>query len=85
MKAHDFPGHHRPPDFTKGIFGGAFQATGFVQSPLLPMYQFYNYYLGPGVILNQHGWDDPALDKLWKTGAAAQSPIPTGRRCPSGS
>jgi peptide/nickel transport system substrate-binding protein len=64
------------PDFTKGIFGGAYQATGFVQSPMLPMYQFYNYYLGPGVILNQHGWDDPALDKLWKTGAAAQAPDP---------
>lgn len=62
------------PDFGKGIFGGTFQATGFVQSPLLPMYQFYNYYLGPGVILNQHGWDDPALGKLWKEGAAAQSP-----------
>jgi peptide/nickel transport system substrate-binding protein len=62
------------PDFNQGIFGGSFQATGFVQSPLLPMYQFYGYYLGPGAILNQHGWDDPTLDKLWKTGSAAKSP-----------
>ena len=53
--------------------GGTYPATGFTQEPFLPMYQFYGFYLGPGAIANQHGWDDPALDRLWQQGAMADA------------
>jgi peptide/nickel transport system substrate-binding protein len=39
-----------------------------------PMWLFYGLFLGPKALLNQHGWNDPVLDKLWLKGQRAKNP-----------
>jgi peptide/nickel transport system substrate-binding protein len=60
--------------FDSGIFGGTYSATGFVQQPYLPMYQFYGFYLAPKGVLNQHGGDDLTLDELYQKAVTAADP-----------
>lgn len=39
-----------------------------------PMWLFYGLFLGPKALLNEHGWDDPLLDKAWLVGQRAVNP-----------
>jgi len=39
-----------------------------------PMWLFYGLFLGPKALLNEHGWDDPVIDKLWLKGQRAKNP-----------
>jgi len=55
------------------VQSGTFAGTGISESPLLPMYQFYSYFLAPKAFFNQGGWSDPAIDKLWQEGSAADA------------
>ncbi|HEX2314883.1 MAG TPA: ABC transporter substrate-binding protein [Thermomonospora sp.] len=61
------------------LFSKKYAATGFVQQPVLPMYMFYVFYLAPKNSLNQHGWNDPGLDKLWSQGAVAADTTETAK------
>jgi peptide/nickel transport system substrate-binding protein len=44
--------------------GDDFQATGFVEGPVISAFTTYNNWYGPKSYVQHHGWDDPVLDKL---------------------
>jgi peptide/nickel transport system substrate-binding protein len=39
-----------------------------------PTWLFYGLFLGPKALLNEHGWDDPVIDRLWQKGQEAKNP-----------
>ena len=55
--------------------GGQYYWSGFVQTPLIPTYEWYEYFLGPKALLNQHGYDDPVMDSLYQRGVNATTPV----------
>jgi len=67
-------------DFVDKIFSGDWVATGFLQQPYVPMYQFYGYYTGKDKILSQNGSDDPELDTLYEQALTAADPGPIWRQ-----
>jgi peptide/nickel transport system substrate-binding protein len=45
-----------------------------------PMWLFYGLFLAPKALLNEHGWSDPTLNKLWLQGQRARNPAVYWRR-----
>jgi peptide/nickel transport system substrate-binding protein len=54
--------------------GPNYQATGFVEGPVISAFTTYNNWYGPTAYVKHHGWDDPVLDKLWAEGSRAKDP-----------
>jgi peptide/nickel transport system substrate-binding protein len=59
-------------DWFAKAFGGTFPAFTVPRGGDT-MWGFYGLWLKPGAALNQHGWDDPVLDKLWLKGQRAKN------------
>ena len=62
------------PEWINEVLGGKYPVAGFVGTTSAPMATWYDYDLAPNGIENQHGWDDPTLDALYKQGEASRSP-----------
>jgi peptide/nickel transport system substrate-binding protein len=62
------------PTWASQVLGGSYEATGFIATAFAPLSDWYSGQLAPNSAENQHGWDDPTLDKLDKEGEASQSP-----------
>lgn len=62
------------PQWVNQVLGGSYDAAGFIATAFAPLGDWYNYFLAPKGLENQHGWDDPALDALAKKAEASQSP-----------
>jgi peptide/nickel transport system substrate-binding protein len=62
------------PTWANQVLGGSYEATGFIATAFAPVSDWYSGQLAPNSAENQHGWDDPTLDELYKEGEASQSP-----------
>ena len=62
------------PTWVNQVLGGSYEAAGFIATAFAPLSDWYSDQLAPNSSENQHGWDDPTLDKLDKEGEASQSP-----------
>ena len=62
------------PTWASQVLGGSYEACGFIATAFAPISDWYSGQLAPNSAENQHGWDDPTLDKLDKEGEASQSP-----------
>jgi peptide/nickel transport system substrate-binding protein len=62
------------PQWVTQVLGGSYESAGFVATAFAPLSEWYNYFLAPKGLENQHGWDDPMLDTLAKQGEASLSP-----------
>jgi peptide/nickel transport system substrate-binding protein len=54
--------------------GPDYQATGFVEGPVISAYSTYSNWYGKKAYVKHHGWDDPVLDQLWADGARSKNP-----------
>lgn len=66
-------------DYGSQLFSTEYPVTGFVQTPVLPMYMFYKFYLNPVDSMNQHGWSDEQLNSLWAENAIAADTADTAQ------
>src|SRR5262249_40413375 len=64
------------PAWANDILSGKYVASGYVQTPLIPMFEAWTYWLRPGALENFHGYDDQVLDKLCAQALAAKNPKP---------
>ena len=62
------------PQWVTQVLGGSYESAGFVATAFAPLSEWYNYFLAPKGLENQHGWDDPTLDALARQGEASLSP-----------
>jgi peptide/nickel transport system substrate-binding protein len=62
------------PQWVTQVLGGSYESAGFVATAFAPLSEWYNYFLAPKGLENQHGWDDPTLDALAKQGEASLAP-----------
>jgi peptide/nickel transport system substrate-binding protein len=62
------------PQWVTQVLGGSYESAGFVATAFAPLSEWYNYFLAPKGLENQHGWDDPTLDALARQGEASLAP-----------
>ena len=67
-------------DWLPKYLGPDFQATGFVEGPVISAYTTYNNWYGPKAYVKHHGWDDPVLDKLYVQGTASKNPAVNAKK-----
>jgi peptide/nickel transport system substrate-binding protein len=54
--------------------GPDYEATGFIEGPVISAFSTYTNWYGPNAYVKHHGWDDPVLDKLYTNGVTAPDP-----------
>jgi peptide/nickel transport system substrate-binding protein len=62
------------PEWANDILSGKYVASGYVQTPIVPMFDAWTFWLKPGALENFHGYADPVLDKLMDEALTAKSP-----------
>ena len=62
------------PQWINQVLGGSYESAGFIGTTSATMPLWYSYFWAPKALENQHGWDDPVLDALYKRGEASLSP-----------
>src|SRR5262249_11374185 len=64
------------PGWANKILSGKYVASGYVQTPLAPVVQWYQYWIGKGALENFHGYVDPVIENLHARGLVAENPKP---------